>query len=207
VVGQLEGPLRADPRVLRFVTGKRRKQWNRNVVAIGLASGFLEPLESTSIHLIQVAITNLVELFPTLDWDPADSDEFNRLMAVEYERVRDFLVLHYHATERADTPFWDYCRTMEPPDSLAYKMELWTKRGVVVKYREGLFLDASWIAVYLGQRIVPERYDPLSDMVPADALLGAADQLAGAVSAAVAAMPTQDAFIRANCRAEPEPVH
>jgi tryptophan halogenase len=207
VVGQLEAPMRADPRILRFVTGKRRRQWNRNVVAIGLASGFLEPLESTSIHLIQVAISNLVELFPTLDWDPADSDEFNRLMAVEYERVRDFLVLHYHATERADTPFWDYCRTMQPPDSLTEKMELWKKRGVVVKYREGLFLDASWVAVYLGQRLVPERYDPLSDTVPDPALAGFADEHERAVAAAVAAMPTQDAFIRAHCRAEPELVH
>jgi tryptophan halogenase len=201
ILGRLEAPARAEPRVLRFVTGKRRKQWNGNVVAIGLAGGFLEPLESTSIHLIQVAINNLVELWPTADRDPLDETEFNRLMAVEYERVRDFLILHYHATERDDSPFWDYCRTMSVPDSLADKMDLWRRRGVVVKYREGLFLEPSWIAVYLGQRVTPERWDPLSEAIPEDELARAAEAWRAEVARAVGTMPTHEDYIARRCAA------
>ncbi|RHW17572.1 tryptophan 7-halogenase [Sphingomonas gilva] len=163
VLAQLEAPPLADSRRLRFTTGKRRRQWIGNCVAIGLSSGFLEPLESTSIHLIQLAITHLIELFPTTDWDPMDAAEFNRVMALEYERVRDFLILHYHATERDDTPFWTHCRTMEIPDSLAHKLALFRERGVVVNYREGMFLEPSWLAVYLGQRVIPRRGDPLAE--------------------------------------------
>jgi len=201
ILDQLEGPRQAEPRLLRFVTGRRRKQWVGNCVAIGLSSGFLEPLESTSIHLIQVAITNLLELFPDTGWDPADADEFNRVMDLEYERIRDFLVLHYHATERDDSPFWDHCRTMRIPDSLAYKMQLFRERGVVVKYKEGLFLEASWIAVYLGQRITPERYDPLSEAVPLEQLKAPMDQLAAAVRRAAESLPSHADFVRSCCAA------
>ena len=199
VVGQLEGSAIADPRFLRFTTGRRKRQWVGNCVAIGLSSGFLEPLESTSIHLIQVAITNLVELFPDRGWDPADADEYNRVMDLEYERIRDFLVLHYNATERTDTPFWDHCRTMAVPDSLAQKMDLFRERGVVAKYRDGLFLEPSWLAVYLGQRIEPERYDPLSDRIGADALAAPMDDLRRAIDQATDTMPAHDAFVRGCC--------
>jgi tryptophan halogenase len=136
------------------------------VVAIGLASGFLEPLESTSIHLVQLAIGYLVDLFPDRGFDPVNETEFNRIMALEYERIRDFLILHYHATERDDTPFWAYCRTLNIPESLSYRMALFRQRGLVPNYREGMFLDASWLAVYLGQRVVPERFDPLAARLP-----------------------------------------
>ena len=114
---------------------------------------------STSIYLIQAAITALVELFPDKEIAPLDRDEFNRLIDLEYDRIRDFLILHYHATERSDTPFWDYVRTMDDPGHAPEKIELFRRRGRVVKYREGVFLDASWIAVYLGQRIIPEGHD------------------------------------------------
>ena len=160
LLAQIEGEPIAEPRFLRFTTGRRRKQWDRNVVAIGLAAGFLEPLESTSIHLIQLAIGRLLDHFPDRDWDPFCAREYNRLMDLEYERVRDFLILHYHATERADTPFWNQVRTMAVPESLAHRLETFRKRGVVVNYRDGMFLDASWIAVYLGQRVIPETSDP-----------------------------------------------
>jgi tryptophan 7-halogenase len=163
LLGQLDGEPTAQPRFLAFKTGKRVRQWSKNVVAIGLAAGFLEPLESTSIHLIQLAIGRLLEFFPRSDFDPAASSEYNRLMDLEYERVRDFLILHYHATTRTDTPFWNYVRTMAIPDSLTYKMDLFSQRGVVVNYKDGMFLDASWLAVYYGQNIVPSRYDPRAD--------------------------------------------
>jgi tryptophan halogenase len=166
----LEGALLAEPRILRFTTGRRKRAWNRNCVAIGLSGGFLEPLESTSIHLIQMAITYLIELFPDRTFEQADSDEFNRLMDLEFERVRDFLVLHYHATERDDAPLWQYCRSMRIPDSLQYKMEQFRARGYVVPYKDGLFLEPSWIAVYFGQQIFPRRYDPLADGLAATEL-------------------------------------
>ena len=163
LMDQLEGAALAPPNRLRFMTGKRKLQWNRNCVAIGLSSGFLEPLESTSIHLIQAAIGYLLDVFPTGEWDPADAAEFNRTMDMEYERIRDFLVLHYHATSRDDSEFWNHCRTMTIPDSLASKMELFRERGVVAAYEHGVFLHPSWVAVYTGQHITPRRWDPRLD--------------------------------------------
>ena len=201
-MGRLEGPARAEPRMLRFTPGRRRKQWMHNCVAIGLSSGFLEPLESTSIHLIQAAITNLIELFPDGDHDPADADEFNRIMELEYDRIRDFLVLHYNATERDDTPFWNHCRTMEVPDSLAEKVALFKERGVVARYRDGLFLEPSWLAVYFGQRIDPDAYDALSDRAPEAALAEALETLRTSVQRAAAAMPSHEAFVKACCAAK-----
>jgi len=201
VVGQLEGTPRQDPRFLRFTTGKRHRQWAGNCVAIGLSSGFLEPLESTSIHLIQVAITNLVEMFPAGGIDPVDADEFNRLMDIEYDRIRDFLVLHYKATERDDTPFWDHCRTMAAPDSLLEKMALFEERGVVARYRDGLFLEPSWLAVYLGQRIEPRAWDPLSERLPADALARAMEDLRQSIVRTAEAMPLHDDFVKRCCAA------
>jgi tryptophan halogenase len=197
----LEGPPLAEPRLLRFATGKRRRQWIGNCVAIGLASGFLEPLESTSIHLIQLAITHLLELFPDGSQDPLAAAEFNRVMSLEYERVRDFLILHYHATERADTAFWNHCRTMQVPESLSYAMELFRERGTLVNYREGCFLEPSWIAVYLGQRIVPRRYDPLADALPAERLIGLLQSLRRGVHDAARSMPDHRAFIERYCLA------
>lgn len=197
----LEGRPVGEPRVLRFVTGKRRRQWIGNCVAIGLASGFLEPLESTSIHLIQLAITHLLELFPDGRWDPLDAAEFNRVMDIEYARVRDFLILHYHATERADTAFWDHCRTMPVPDSLAYSLELFRERGALAAYREGCFLEPSWIAVYLGQRIVPRRPDPLADAIPTEHLTAHLQALRRGVQEAARSMPDHRAFIERYCRA------
>lgn len=193
---QLESPPQAEPRQLRFTTGKRKKQWSRNVVAIGLAAGFLEPLESTSIHLIQLAIGYLIDLLPDRGFDPVNETEFNRIMAIEYERVRDFIILHYHATERDDTPFWNYCRTMQLPDSLAYRLELFRERGVVAQYREGMFLDASWLAVFFGQHVVPRHYDPSSDRLAQDDLEQHLARISGEYTQAVGTMPPHDAFLR-----------
>jgi tryptophan halogenase len=197
LLAQLEGAPLAEPNRLRFTTGKRRLQWAKNCVAIGLSAGFLEPLESTSIHLIQLAIGHLIDLLPDRGWDPLDAEEFNRVMALEYERVRDFLVLHYCATERDDSPFWDHCRTMELPDSLQYKMELFRERGYVVNYREGMFLEPSWIAVYLGQNVVPRRFDPLSEALPASRLEAEISRIGEACRNAAERMPPHRDFLRA----------
>jgi tryptophan 7-halogenase len=196
VVDQLESPPMAEPRFLRFTTGKRRRQWDRNVVAIGLAAGFLEPLESTSIHLIQLAIGRLLDLFPDRSWDPMAATEYNRLMDLEYERVRDFLILHYHATERTDTPFWNYVRSMPIPDSLTHKMETFRARGVVVNYRDGMFLDASWIAVYLGQRVIPQAGDPRGNIMGDTGLFLKLAAMKDDCARAASTLPTQAAFLR-----------
>ena len=163
LVQSLEGNLLADPRQLRFTTGKRRKLWNRNVVAIGLAGGFLEPLESTSIYLIQQGITYLIELLSADPNAEAPRAEYNRMMDLEFERIRDFLILHYHATEREDTEFWRTMKNLRVPDSLREKMELFRANGRVVSYDHGLFLPASWLAVYEGQRVRSAGYDPRAD--------------------------------------------
>jgi tryptophan 7-halogenase len=199
LVEAVEGEAIAEPRVLRFQAGRRERSWAHNCVAIGLASGFLEPLESTSIYLIQAAITALVELFPERRISPVDRHEFNRLIDLEYDRIRDFLILHYHATTRADTPFWDYVRTMPIPDTLAEKMELFRRRGRVVKYREGVFLPASWIAVYMGQRVLPAGYDPRAAQAPIAAVARGADAVRAEIRAAAEAMPDHLAHIQRYC--------
>ncbi len=195
LLAAIEGPALAEPQLLRFHAGRRPRGWVDNVVAIGLAGGFLEPLESTSIYLIQIAITALVELFPDGAIDPADRDEFNRVLGIEYDRIRDFLILHYHATERDDAPFWTRMRTMEVPDTLARKMALFRARGRVETYREGVFLEPSWIAVYLGQRIVPEGYDQRADAPDAAGLARAVERLHAVTAAAARAMPDHREYI------------
>ena len=199
LVGAVEGKPIASPRVLRFAAGRRRRSWVRNCVAVGLASGFLEPLESTSIYLIQVAITTLIELFPDTPVADVDRDEFNLAINVEYDRIRDFLILHYHATERDDTLFWNYVRTMSVPDSVAEKVALFRARGRVETYARGLFLEPSWLAVYHGQRVLPEDYDLRADIVPADRLLPALERMRAEIAAAAHAMPDHAAYIAAHC--------
>ncbi|MGB3722406.1 MAG: tryptophan halogenase family protein [Pacificimonas sp.] len=195
LLANLEGEPEADPRLLRFVTGQRKLSWNRNVVAVGLSGGFLEPLESTSIYLIQQAITNFIELLPEHADDPVPRAEYNRLMDLEFERVRDFLILHYHATEREDTAFWDQCRTMDVPDSLKEKMELWRATGHVTKYKDGLFLEASWLAVYLGQGVVPRRHSPLVESLPDSERAAHLSRLRDMTAKAAAKMPSHADWI------------
>lgn len=190
LLGQLDAPPLAEPRQLRFVPGKRRQQWTGNTVAIGLSAGFLEPLESTSIHMIQVAIETLLDLFPTADWKASDAAEFNRRMSLEYDRVRDFIILHYCASERDDSEMWRHVRHMALPDSLVEKMELFRARGVVVSYRHGMFLEPSWHAVYAGQNIVPEHSDPLIEAADLHDLERAAGVIADEIRAVVSAMPS-----------------
>ena len=152
----LDAPPIAEPNRLRFTAGRRTKAWEANVIAVGLSSGFLEPLESTSIHLIQHGIQKLISLFPGRGISPIERDEYNRHMVNSYEPVRDFLILHYHATGRTG-PFWDHLRHMELPDTLQHKIELFREHGRVFRYNEELFDVPSWIAVMLGQGIDPAR--------------------------------------------------
>jgi tryptophan halogenase len=195
LMSNLDGKALAEPRLLRFVTGRRKKTWNRNCVAVGLAGGFVEPLESTSIHLVQTAISHLIDLFPDRNFDPVNIDEYNRVMDIEFERVRDFIVLHYHATQRDDAPLWNYTRRMSIPDSLAYRLELFRERGVIASYKLGLFFDSSWIAVYMGQGVVPKRFDARLDDVPLQDLRRHASSLHAAIAATADSLPTEAEFI------------
>ena len=200
LVENLDAPRLAEPRMLKFVTGKRKRLWNRNVVAVGLSSGFLEPLESTSIHLIQNTIARLTTFFPFRSFDQADIDEFNRQSDFEFERIRDFIILHYKATERNDTEFWNYVRTMPIPDALAHKLELWKSNGRVFRENQELFSEISWIEVLIGQRVAPRGYHPLVDTLPA----GRIDEFLAGVKSTIArcveAMPTHEQYIAEQCR-------
>ena len=196
LLSELENPPLADANRLRFLAGKRKLQWSGNCVAIGLSAGFLEPLESTSIHLIQLGIGRLIELLPYNGFDLADASEFNRLMDTEYERIRDFLILHYCATERTDTDFWNYCRTMELPDSLQEKIDLFRERGLVASYRDGMFLEASWIAVYIGQRVTPRGHVPAADRMDLDEVRKRLADIASDCAQAAERMPSHLDYLR-----------
>ena len=195
LLAKLDGKALAEPRRLAFTTGMRKKFWNKNVVALGLASGFLEPLESTSIYLAQSGITRLLALFPQRDFNPLLIERFNRESAFEYERIRDFLILHYNATERDDTPFWDYCRTMPIPDSLRETVELFRADGRYFRNGEDFFALPSWVQVMLGQRIVPRGYHPIVDEMPEDRLVEVVEGLRANLRQAVATMPTHQEWI------------
>ncbi|MGA9333930.1 MAG: tryptophan halogenase family protein [Rudaea sp.] len=197
----LDGRALAEPRLLRFTTGKRRKFWNKNVVAIGLSSGFMEPLESTSIHLIQSGIARLVSFFPDQGFSPVLIDRYNRQSAFEFERIRDFLILHYHATERDDTPFWNYCRTMQVPAELQDNMDLFRDSGRFYRESDELFAVTSWVQVMLGQRITPRSYHPMVDLLSDDELGEFVAGVENVMKRCVAAMPTHAEFIARNCAA------
>lgn len=197
----LDGKALAEPRPIRFVTGRRRLAWNKNVVSIGLAGGFVEPLESTSIHLVQMGIQHLLTNFPSASIDSADRDQYNNAMHAEYEWVRDFIILHYKATERDDTPFWRHCRDMKIPDTLQHRIDLFRSHGRVFREGSELFMKPSWLQVMLGQRIVPRSYHPLVDLLSEkemDAYLANVEQL---IAKCVQTMPTHSQYIAKHCKA------
>ncbi|TMJ11371.1 MAG: tryptophan 7-halogenase [Alphaproteobacteria bacterium] len=201
LLANLEGEALAEPRHLGFTAGMRRLAWNRNVVALGLSGGFVEPLESTSIHLVQSGIAKLLALFPDRRFDAAERDEYNRQMEEVYEDVRDFIILHYKATQRDDSDFWNYCRTMEVPEKLAAKLDLW--RGKARLFREGreLFGTASWVAVLLGQGVIPEAHEPAADALDPDFVADAMEKMRLSYARMAEHMPMQGDFIAQACRA------
>jgi len=197
----LDGPEGAEPNFIRFKTGMRRKFWNKNVVAIGLSSGFMEPLESTSLHLIQAGVSKLLALFPNRDFDPLIVDEYNRIATTEFERIRDFLILHYKLNERTDSDFWRYCATMDIPDSLQWKIDHFRSYGRLLAREMDLFGPPSWLAVHIGQLNWPRSQDPLIEYRP-DNGQEYLHKLANAIASAAETMPSHKSFIEKNCSAE-----
>jgi tryptophan halogenase len=197
LMGGLDGAPLAEPKLLRFTAGKRHKAWNKNVVALGLSSGFLEPLESTSIHLIQSTLSRLVSFFPDTGFHQADIDEFNRQSDFEMERIRDFIILHYHATERSDTPFWDHCRTMDIPATLRRKMDLYRAHGRVVRENNELFTEIGWQQVLHGQGVQAAGHHPLVDLLDGKELADFLGNIERVVGKCVNVMPSHKEFIGA----------
>jgi tryptophan 7-halogenase len=202
LMANLDGAPTAAPRHLRFRTGRAKTFWERNCVAVGLSSGFLEPLESTSIHLIHMAVARILDYFPRLDapgFDAADIAEYNAITQTEYEHIRDFLVLHYKLTARSDSPFWNYCRTMPIPERLARKMALFASNGRV--YREGveLFTESSWLQVMLGQGLMPRGHHPFADLLPEAEVAAYVDNVRSVVAKCAERMPTHEDFIARHC--------
>jgi tryptophan halogenase len=191
----LDGAALDEPRQLRFVTGRRRQSWVKNVVAIGLSAGFIEPLESTSINLIETAVGKLVELFPERDCSPALANEFNRVMGGRYESVRDFIVLHYKLTKRNDSDFWRYCADMAIPDSLRHQIELFRETGRVAILDRAGFAEPSFVAMMMGLGAMPKRHDPLAERVDIRAVHGHFAELRDLITQAVARMPDHGAYV------------
>jgi tryptophan 7-halogenase len=200
LMANLDGAPLGDPRPLRFQTGRRKSYWTKNVIAIGLSSGFLEPLESTSLHLIQAGISKLLALFPDRDFDPQVIDEYNRIAITEVERIRDFIILHYKLTQRDDSELWRYCAAMDVPDTLKLKIDHFRKNGRLIAREMDLFAPPSWLAVQIGQLNFPERTDPLIEFRDIDGRewLG---KLRAAMAAEASRLPTHEQFIAKHCAA------
>ncbi len=203
LLDNLEGEPLAAPRRLSFTTGRRKLAWNRNVVSLGLSSGFVEPLESTSIHLIQSGIAKLIALFPDRRFNPVERDEYNRQMQDVFEDVRDFIILHYKATRRDDSGLWKYCAAMGIPDSLEWKMELWRSKGRLFREGKELFGTASWVAVMIGQGIVPDEHEPAADGLEQAFLTDVLDKMHISYRQIAEHMPTHGEFIARSCAARP----
>ena len=202
LLAHLDGKPLAEPRKISFKTGRRRLQWNRNVVSIGLSSGFLEPLESTSIHLIQSGALRLLKFFPNHGIQAADRDEFNRLSRIEFEQIRDFIILHYHLNQRTDSQYWKDCRRMDIPASLQRKIALYQQTGVVNREQDDLFSEIAWQQVMTGQNLLPKDYHPIADAISPEQLLDLMQNLKAIIDATVAKLPEHAGFI-AHCQSAP----
>ena len=201
LLNNLDGKPLADPRTIRFTTGRRRKYWNKNVIAIGLSSGFLEPLESTSIHLIQATIERLILLFPQRGDNPRLREEFNTMAAVQMDYIRDFIILHYHVNNRIGEPFWDDVRHMSVPDTLTHKIELFRECGTINCPKEDLFQLPSWLQVMWGQGIEPRASHPFVQAVSPSDRAGYLKNIKDLMADAAQRLPTHEQFIARHCAA------
>jgi tryptophan halogenase len=201
LMSSIEGKAFAEPLKLQFATGRRKRFWSKNCVAIGLSAGFLEPLESTSIHFIQRGIALLLSCFPDRNFNTADIDRYNKIVASEYERVRDFLVLHYSTTERDDSEIWRYCRSIEKPDTLRERIELFQSFGRLIREDNELFPMQSWLYVLVGQNIMPQNDDPLVNILDPRQVMDNLSNIRSVVRQCAAAMPKHEDFISQNCAA------
>ena len=202
LLGSVEGQVLTQPNFIRYTTGARRKQWHRNCVAIGLSGGFMEPLESTSIHLIQRAVLRLIRMLPGGPVSERDIAEFNGQQLTDMDQIRDFLILHYKVTERRDSPFWRHCAALPMPDSLAQKIELFRETGRVFRKNEELFVENSWVQVMMGQGIMPESYHPIATKLRADELDKFLAMLRDSVAKTVAGLPDHQTYIARYCAAQ-----
>ena len=200
LLANLEGEALGEPKLLKFTAGRRRESWKHNCVALGLAAGFLEPLESTSLHLIESGIGRLIELFPGRGFEPKLAQEYNRLMARSYESIRDFIILHYWASRR-DGRLWDHCRNMPLPEGLRHQIDLFGARGTVALYDSGAFVEPSWVSIYFGLGVFPGSHDPMADLIEEGALAHELQRRARLVQGAAQSLPMHGSFIDRYCRA------
>lgn len=196
LLGDLDGLAMGTPRKIKFRTGHRDKFWEKNCIAVGLSGGFLEPLESTSLFLIQEGISKFISLFPSADMPVSVIDEYNRQLGKKFEQVRDFIILHYKATQRDDSEFWNYCRNMSVPDSLMQKMELFQEAGRIFRYEDELFTRPSWVAVMVGQNLMPKTVDPIVDSLNAQEIARSLASMQTAMTRASDNMETHEAFLK-----------
>jgi tryptophan 7-halogenase len=201
LLGNIAGKPGAEPNYLRFVTGRRKKFWNKNVVALGLASGFMEPLESTSIHLVNTGINKLIAVLSLDGITQTQENAFNRFTGKEYARIRDFLILHYNTTTRNDSPFWDYCRTMAVPDSLTEKVELFRQNGQIFREDDELFTETSWAAVMMGQGIRMGGHNVMADGLKDAATQKELDAIEQSIRYVVQHMPSHHEYLQRYCPA------
>ena len=199
LLANLDGEPQAEPNMLRFTTGTRAQHWRGNCLAIGLAAGFMEPLESTSIHLIQSSIARFLQMMPGKQIEPALADEFNRQARFEWERIRDFLILHYWANGREGEPFWDTCRAMELPDTLTAKVDQFRATGFIHREHEELFTEPGWLQVFVGQDVMPRGWNPIADTMPVEQLEAMMTQIEAGVGRIAADLPGHAPFLRAFC--------
>jgi tryptophan halogenase len=204
LLDHLDGSPLGDPRILTFTTGRRLQQWNKNCIALGLSSGFIEPLESTSIHLIQSGITRLVAMFPGKAINQVEIDEYNRQSAIEFERIRDFIILHYHVNQRTDSDFWTECRNTKVPESLSRKIRLFEAGGKVFREHNDLFSKVAWLQVMIGQGIIPRDYHPVVSQISSTQLAEFLGNMRTAVNRTVQNLPSHQDVIANQCRAEPD---
>jgi tryptophan halogenase len=199
LAGVLDGELVTEPRLQRFKAGRRRRAWVGNCVALGLAAGFLEPLESTGIHLVQTGLARLFSLFPDRDFDSAIAREYNRQTAEEYARIRDFIILHYSAGRRDDTAFWREIQATPLPEELAYKQSVYARTGRIVMLDQETFLLPSWLSIYSGLGVRPDRYEPLIDPFPAGEIAQQFGAMRAAIGRAAEALPTHADYVARLC--------